>query len=353
MLSNKNKVVIASAGSRKTTFIVEAALAILERKCLITTYTNENIDQINSYLIEKKGYVPPNITVASWYSFLLQDGVRPYQNHMTDKGRIRSIDFTNTPNQFAKKADVDRYYLTSGDNIYRDRVACFICESDKHTHGLIVQRLEKIYSHIFIDEIQDFAGYDLDFLEKLFNSSISIVCVGDPRQATFSTNNSSKNKKYKKSEILEWVNSKMKANLLHVEKRNECYRSNQLICDFADALFPSLPKSISKNDKATGHDGVYFVNENEALDYYKTHGPTVLRYNKKTDTMGLPAANIGTMKGRTFERVLIFPTKPMKEYLKTKDISKAGDISKLYVAVTRAKYSAAFVVGSWYNDCNS
>jgi hypothetical protein len=34
----------------------------------------------------------------------------------------------------------------------------------------------------------------------------------------------------------------------------------------------------------------------------------------------------------------------MKEYLKSKDISKAGDLAKFYVAVTRAKYSVAFVV---------
>jgi DNA helicase-2/ATP-dependent DNA helicase PcrA len=344
MLSNKNKVVIASAGSRKTTFIVETALAIVNKNVLIATYTNENLDQINAYVVEKKGYVPPNITVASWYSFLLQDGVRPYQNHMTNKGRIKSIDFTSTPNRFIKKEDVDRFFLTGGGNIYRDRVACFIYECDNLTKGLVIQRLEKIYSHIFIDEIQDFAGYDLDILEKLFRSSIATVGVGDPRQATFSTNNSAKNRKFKKSEILEWVNAKQKSKLLHVEERNDCYRSNQLICDFADALFPKLPKAISKNNKVTGHDGIFFIKNKEALNYYKTHKPVVLRYSKKTDTLGLPASNIGTMKGRTFERVLIFPTSPMKAYLTTNDLSQAGDLSKLYVAVTRAKYSVAFVV---------
>lgn len=344
MLSNKNKVVVASAGSRKTTFIVETALAIRDKNVLITTYTNENLDQINAYLIEKNGYVPANILVQSWYSFLLQDGVRPYQNHMTNKGRVRSIDFTSTPNRFIKKEDIDKFYLTSGDNIYRDRVACFIHECDNLTKGLIIRRLERIYAHIFIDEVQDFAGYDLDILEKLFRSKIATVCVGDPRQATFSTNNSTKNKKFKKSEILEWVKSKQKAKLFHVEERNDCYRSNQLICDFADALYPMFPKTISKNEKATGHDGIFFIKESETLNYYKTHKPAVLRYSKKTDTLGLPASNIGTMKGRTFERVLIFPTNPMRAYLATKDLSQAGDLSKLYVAVTRAKFSVGFVV---------
>jgi len=54
--------------------------------------------------------------------------------------------------------------------------------------------------------------------------------------------------------------------------------------------------------------------------------------------------NIGLVKGRTFPRVLIIPTAPMLEYLKTGDPEQAGDKSRLYVAVTRAKFSAAFLL---------
>lgn len=43
------------------------------------------------------------------------------------------------------------------------------------------------------------------------------------------------------------------------------------------------------------------------------------------------------------DRVLIFSTKPVRTYLDTKDISKAGDLEKFNVAVTRARYSVAFV----------
>jgi ATP-dependent DNA helicase UvrD/PcrA len=61
--------------------------------------------------------------------------------------------------------------------------------------------------------------------------------------------------------------------------------------------------------------------------------------------LGLPAINIGMSKGSTYDRVLIFPTKPMLAYLKTGDLAKVGAVEKLYVAVTRARYSAGFVVG--------
>lgn len=337
-LSNKNKVIIASAGAGKTTYIVENALKLKGQRVLVTTYTNENLDQIKAYFIEKDGYIPANITVQSWFSFLLQEGVRPYQNHMNDQKRVQSIFFQTKSHAYHRKDN----YLTSSNNIYSNKVAEFVCECDKKTKGLISKRLEKIYDHIFIDELQDFAGYDLNLLEMFFNTKINIVAVGDPRQATFSTNNAQKNKQYRKSNIYSWL--KKSKHEITIEKINDCHRCNQHICDFADKLFPALPKTVSKNASVTKHDGIFYISINELDDYISTHNPVILRYSKTTNTLGLHAINIGVSKGRTYNRVLIFPTKPMIEYLKTEDISKAGDKSKLYVAVTRAKYSVAFVV---------
>ncbi|HNW96451.1 MAG TPA: UvrD-helicase domain-containing protein [Candidatus Paceibacterota bacterium] len=344
-LSHNNKVIVASAGSRKTTCIVEEALFLTNKNVLITTYTNENLEQIHSYIIQKNGCIPQNITILSWYSFLLQDGVRPYQKSVTQKGRVNSIIFKDIPIQLQriKKSNIDKYFFTEGNDIFRDRVSDFVCYVDDRSSGAVINRLQRIYDYIFIDEVQDFAGYDLNFLEKLFNSSINIVAVGDPRQATLSTNNSLKNKKYKKTFIFDWIARKQTEGLVVIEERNECYRCNQHICDFGDSLFPSLPKTISKNTDITGHDGIFYLEKKDVIAYVNQYKPTILRYSKKTDTMNLKAVNIGLSKGRTYERVVVFPTKPMLIYLNTNDISKAGDISKLYVAVTRAKYSVAFV----------
>jgi hypothetical protein len=345
-LSSKNKVVVASAGSGKTTFLVESALAITEKRILITTYTNENVEQIRTELTHRVGLVPSSITVSSWYSLLLQDGVRPYQSCLTDRGRIQSICFQNKPPalRYVKKTDVARYFLTKQDQIYRDTVADFVCTCDDCSEGKVIRRLEGMYDYILIDEMQDLAGYDLVLLEKLFCSSISVVAVGDPRQGTFATNNSVKNRQFKRSHILDWVNCKQGEKLISVEQRNSCYRSNQAICDFADALFPNFPKTISKNNDVTGHDGVFLIKPDQVEQYIHTQKPMVLRYRRTDDTMGVDATNIGVTKGRTYDRVLIFPTGPMKDYLKSQDVVKAGDVAKFYVAVTRARYSVAFVV---------
>jgi ATP-dependent DNA helicase UvrD/PcrA len=77
---------IAAAGSGKTTFLVKEALGVEDKNVLITTYTEANEAEIKKNIIEEtKGYVPKNITIQTWFSFLLQHGVRPYQSAMNEE----------------------------------------------------------------------------------------------------------------------------------------------------------------------------------------------------------------------------------------------------------------------------
>lgn len=341
MLSPKNRVLIACAGSGKTTLLIEEAAKLTGKKVLITTYTNENIDQIRAFFIERYGWVPLHITIQSWFTFLLHEGVRPYQNQMTPNPRINSICFHPGVIRGQKKDN----YLTKANDIFSNKTSEFVYECNKNTAGAVLGRLKKMYDYVFIDEMQDFAGYDWTLLESMFDSEIAVLAVGDPRQATYTTNNSQKNKRYRKGgTYVEWLKSKEIAPKVSVGELVGCHRCNQAICDFSDALFPEMPKSISKNTKSTGHDGVFHIKRADVTTYCEKYKPTILRWNKTEDTLGFPAINIGMSKGRSYDRVLIFPTKPILKYLKTKDVSKAGDKHKLYVAITRARYSVAFVV---------
>ena len=57
--------------------------------------------------------------------------------------------------------------------------------------------------------------------------------------------------------------------------------------------------------------------------------------------------NFGESKGMSFNRVLIYPHGPLLKYLKSGKLEDAGkELAKLYVAVTRARQSVAFVVPS-------
>ena len=346
MLLKDNLCVLAAAGSRKTTYIVEQALeAHKSKRILVTTYTNQNVEQIETSIIKKVGVVPPNISVLSWFRFLLQDGVRPYQRSLTGLPRVIALNtYVQNGIRYTPKAKVDEYYFDSKGNIYSEYVSEFCVEVNKASNGKIVKRLESIYDTILIDEIQDMGGWDLDFLELLLGSTIKLVIVGDPRQSTLRTNTrSQRNRQYRGPDIARWFVKKQSQGLCQIDERTTCFRCNQAICDFADALYPNLPKTTSRTNEITGHDGVFCINKIDVLEYVRKYNPVVLRYNRNSNTMDLDAKNIGISKGQTFDRVLIFPTHGMKTYLRTKNPALAGDIDKLYVAVTRARYSVAFV----------
>ncbi len=343
--NHKNTVVLASAGSRKTTLLVEAALsADADENVLIVTYTNDNLDEIRQSITSRNGVIPTNVTVQSWFSFLLQDGARPYLSMMTNR-RAESVNFITQPNRFIPKTDIDNYYFDAGSNIYEKRLSDFVVACDEKAGGLVVDRLEKIYDLMLIDEVQDLNGYDLDLLELLFSSKIKITAVGDPRQWTYSTNTAMKHKNYKGIGIVDWFMQKEKGGLCSIVGHNECYRCNQTICDYADLLYPKLPKTKSKVASGDGHEGVFAVTPKNLKIYCEAFKPQVLRHNINSNTYGHPAINFGNAKGRTYEHVLIVPTADMKSYLESKDPDHLADVtkSKLYVAITRARKSVAFL----------
>jgi len=348
-MKSKNIVILSAAGSGKTTELVNKALSIKKEKVLICTYTNENLEQIRNLIYKNNKFIPKNLEIMSWYNFLLQECVRPYQNKMGYTNRISSIVWmdsvmqkssTNSKKRFLKKDQ----YLTKENNIHRDKISEFAFECNKKTKGLVANRLSSIYEYIMIDEFQDLSGYDLNLLDVLFETSINITIVGDPRQATFSTNNASKNRQFRKANILAWIKEREKAKVCSLIEKAECYRCNKTICDMADSLYPEFPKTISKNTEITGHDCIIKIEKNDVSNYIEQYNPAILRYDRRTNTLGFNARNIGISKGLTFDRVLIFPTKSMLKYLETKDINDIGDRTKFYIAITRAKYSVAFVV---------
>lgn len=342
---SRNTAIIAAAGSRKTQFIVEQALAAdPTRRVLVTTYTNENLRQFASRIATAgSGVVPSNVAIMSWFSFLMNECARPYQRSLIDEPNlIRSLNFKGQRSRYIPRAQTRKYFLDQNQDMYRDGVAHFACEAERLTEGLVTSRLSEMFDHIYIDELQDLVGYDLEFLNHLFDASVDVTAVGDPRQHTYSTNNSSKNKKYQSRGLLDWLAERVQR--CTVDSRRESFRCNQAICDFADSLYPELPSTVSRNAEVTGHDGVFSVPQSEVQDYIRQHQPVVLRNNKNTDTLGLTAINFGASKGCTYDRVLIFPTQSMLRYFLTRNLSLVGSKDRLYVAVTRARFSVAFAV---------
>ena len=345
-----NEFYLASAGAGKTTLVVNYAVKHPNQKILLTTYTHENTALLQETICTNNGFQPSNVIIMSWFSFLLSECVRPYQNYIYADMRIDNLDFfPYISAKFSRRTEVKRFYLSSENHIYSDKMSDFACCCNEKSHGLVIKRLEELIDVFILDEAQDISGWDLDFIELLIKSKIKVIMVGDVRQRTYSTSKSIKNKKYS-DDIYLWFTHLESAGYGELKLYNQSYRCSQAICDFADELFPTLPKTVSHNHKYEGHTGIYIINSKDLHEYCDLFSPQILAYDKraKSKALGLSFKNFGVVKGQTYNHVVIIPTKPIETYLGCGDATVITSREKLYVAITRARYSVAFL-----STCNT
>jgi hypothetical protein len=284
-----------------------------------------------------------------WYSFLIRHIIRPYIQLLYPGQKVNGLHFEDEePRKKIKASGAGRYFDREG-RAYKMHLSKLAWDVIGASRGSSINRLERIYNEVYIDEIQDLGGNDLNILEALLESKATIVMVGDIRQSIISTNPTDmKNAKYRGLNKIEWFRSLEADGLCQLEERSCTWRSNQTIASFSDTVLPrrlGLPPTKSLQSKTTGHDGVFLVSWEHLTEYLATFKPSCLRYSISTPTLPPNSAtNFGQCKGRTCSRVLIYPTKPILQFLESgkplSDRSAAG----LYVAITRAEHSVAFVV---------
>ena len=311
----------------------------------MVTYTTSNVEEITRKLYKKAGAIPARIEVVPWFSFLLAECARPYQLAVR-KRRIGGFHFTNERSaRFARERDVERFYFDTENRIYSDKVSQFACLVDGATNGAVIRRLQERFQRIFIDEVQDLSGYDLELLELMMKAGLPVTMIGDHRQWIYNTNPSQKNSAYRGIAIVDKFREWEKAGLATITYKTDSHRCNPDIAAFADQFYPKDEKTVSKNEDRTGHDGVFLVRSTDVKAYMDRFAPQVLRLDRRTNACEhLNPMNYGISKGKTFDRVLIFPHGLAGEWLKTGNFKKIeGSTPKMYVGVTRARFSVGFV----------
>lgn len=277
---------------------------------------------------------------------LIKHGIRPYQSYLINN-RVSGVLLVNKADKkLLKLKDTnEKKYVTASGNVYSNMISKLPCVLDELSNGCVFRRIRKIFSYVFVDEIQDFVGYDLEVIKKLHEVGCNMTLVGDPRQTTYRTHYEAKYKKYAGGKIVIFVQDNIAGMNIDTTTLSTSYRNNQIICDLANQMYPDMKPCDSAMNEKTGHDGIFWVHENDIDKYVDIYNPVQLRYDKRTKVNPIPKTmNFGLSKGLTFNRVLIYPTKPMLDWLsgKSKDM-KDESLSKFYVAVTRARYSVAFV----------
>jgi DNA helicase-2/ATP-dependent DNA helicase PcrA len=343
-MQSTNQVIICSAGGGKTTAVVRQALAETQSRLALVTYTRNNKREIERQIFECCPAIPSRIEVMTWFTFLLHDLARPYRRVLYDH-RIEGIHWEEGYSaKFTPRSNPSEYFFSSGHLIYSDKISEFVCECDRLTDGAVMQRLQQRFNHIIIDEVQDLAGYDLELVEVMLRAGITLTMVGDHRQATFATNNSRKNGAFSGIRIIGKFRQWEKQGIVTLTYQYDTHRCNQEIASLADSLFPEEKSTNSRRRDRTGHDGIFLVRHSEVETYVRDYRPQVLRLDIKTDCHNLSAMNFGESKGLSFDRVIIFPHGLGERWLKTGDNRHIkGSRAKLYVGITRARHSVAFV----------
>lgn len=342
-MPSHNRIVICAAGGGKTTRIVEEALGENCRSAIVT-YTRNNEAEILKKIYDHVRAKPSRIEVMTWYTFLLRELARPYRGALHNR-RIETIAWCDgTSLNYTAATDIARHYFAGGTAIYEDKIAKFICQCNEVTNGAVLRRLSQRFDHIYIDEVQDMAGWDLELMELMMRAGIKLSLVGDHRQATLRTNNSPKNKAYAGAKIINKFREWEKAGLSELSYQQKTHRCHQHIAKLSDRFYPDEPPTKSLNVTITGHDGIFTVASAHVENYVMQFSPQVLRYSIKSLCDGLPAMNFGQSKGLTFDRVLIFPHGVALKWLKSGDLKHVvGSAASLYVGTTRARHSVAFV----------
>lgn len=343
-----NRVVLAVAGSRKTQSIVDAcATGRDDMRRLVLTYTTSAQHDVEARLGRACVRSTAAPTVTGWYTFLLHHWVRPYLPLLYPGRRLAGLNFEGKADGVDYSTGVERF-LDPESRAYKRHLAKLAFDVANASRRGVIDRLEHMFDEIYIDEVQDLTGYDLEILESLLRSNIDMTLVGDVRQSLFNTNpQDPKNKKYRDLKMLDWFALQEKKQRLLVEHSNETWRCNARVAHFADAIFAGLdfPATVSRQTATSNHDGVFLVHRHHVDDYIAHFAPLCLRQSKATrHPEHVNAVNFGFAKGVTRPRVLIFPTGPILKFLAGSNPLEGRSACALYVGVTRAVHSVAFVV---------
>lgn len=366
----KNRLIISSAGSGKTTFIVNEALEHTSDKILITTYTEANEAEIIRKILKQKKSIPSNIKVQTWFSFLIQHGVKPYQGSFNEcmfeneikglllvnsKSGFRCVNSFGKPMYFGEEDNFKKHYFSNGGKIYSDKLSKFVFKSNKSVSNEIVHRINRLFDRIYIDEVQDLAGYDLEIVKLLFKSQLSILLVGDPRQVTYLTHQPQFNKKYRYGKIKDFLVDNCKSlikdkNCIDESSLKVSHRNNSAICYYSSKLYPDLPQSKPCECEECrkikpSHEGIFLIRKKDVDKYLKEYKPVQLRWSVSTKVNPcFETHTFGKSKGVDFERILIYPTGDMKKWINENDYNlKPETRAKFYVAITRARHSVGIV----------
>lgn len=327
------ELVLATAGSGKTTEIINKLNK--ENKILLITYTDANYDILKNKVIEKFKEIPNNIKIYTYFSFLYSVCFAPLKRNWD----IRGLDFRDINNKYLKKENIGYYLNKRNRKMYHRRLASFC---NKQLIDEIKNRLEKHFDIIYVDEVQDFAGHDFNFLLNILDTNVKFFMVGDYYQHTYDSSqdgnvNINLYKNYDK-----YINMFKQKNIaINIDLLKKSKRCSATVCKFIKNKIGINIESDKKNEtivkEIDTNEEILKIIENKKIVklFYNNH----IKYNIENTN------NWGNSKGETYKDVCVILNDNTYKMYKKNMLNKLPQQTKnkLYVACSRTKNNLYFI----------
>lgn len=323
------RVVFAVAGSGKTTRIVENLDP--DKRCLVLTYTEQNLLNLRRKVEERFGGVPQAMTLSTYFAFLHSFFLRPLLGLSMPS---RGLNFKGPPIFPMIKEERDDHYMDGGRRFYSNRVAKLIVKRGMADDAR--RRVEKYFELLCIDEVQDFGGHDFNFLEVLFTASVSMLLVGDFHQNTYVTShdlavNKNLHADYGRYKA-RFAAAGVAVDLTSLVKSRRCAPA---ICQFIRDRIGVHMETHSEREAS-----VLFIDDQEEADRIHARTDVVKLFYQKHARYDCRSQTWGGAKGEDHygEVCVVLNDTTLRAYRKGGAMELAGITrNKLYVALSRSR----------------
>lgn len=336
-MDNK-RLIHAVAGSGKTTKIIESIDP--QKRNLILTYTETNQNTIRAKLIDKFGYIPESTFIFGVFEFLYSFCLVPYLGKRPKginfdyetQGKIdnNSIDTTGRiiQNQLSKS-------LMRGELIYKKNNIPF--------DNSYLERIDKFFDCIYVDECQDFASDDFDWLLSLSNLNAEVSLLGDFYQKTFSTSRRGNKGKGVHSNFDNWMKVISDSGFeIDLSSLSKSYRCPKIVCDF---IVEKLSIEISSQLEEKYSAQITLIDSQDKIESIMTDDNVMKLFYQKSYDYDCKSQNWGDSKGSEYDNVCVVLNQTTYKLFAADRLNELSSQtkSKFYVACTRTRGNLYFV----------
>lgn len=352
-----SKIMLAAAGSGKTYYIANELDP--NKKNLIITFTNQNVNNLREEIIKKYGTLPRHTNVMTFSSFIYRWILKPVEPILKIGNKIgifttgveickepepQTINRKPNPKYFSK--DDLRHYLYF-DKYYVSRMSALFVSQPSSTKKIILDRLAKFCDNIYFDELQDFMDNDFKILQTIIHfKGIKALAVGDFYQHSVSKSsfNSSRPFKIKNSYITKEEYKRLFKKYVQIDETTliKSRRVPNTICKLLNEKLDIQIESIRPNK---GHYELIETNS-KIIEILEDKTIIKLFYKDSKNFSCKPNINWGYSKGSTYQKICIILTQKfeafLEEHFSAQNLTPT-QINTLYVAITRATDDVYFI----------